>query len=302
MSETFAVWFDGPDVENGQISVRHLAPALLALGELVEEAHTVLRPDEPAVTLKVVATEEGSFQIDLVAMESIVEQVANLLTRQNIDTAADIVQILGLSVGGTGLGLFSLLKWLRGRKVASSTPTVDQGVVKLVLDDGDEIEIPSETLRLYRRLTIRKKVEEFVAPLKAVGITSIGFGKTRTSETTISADEVEHFAAPQLDDEQIVESTSERALQIVSPVFQEGNKWRFSDGDSTFHARVGDEHFINQVNSGLRFSKGDIVRVELLNRQWQTDEGLKVEREIVQVLEHIPRARQISIPFEAEDG
>ena len=234
-------------------------------------------------------------------MESIVEQVTNLLTRQNIDTAADIVQILGLSVGGTGLGLFSFLKWLRGRKVASSTPAVDRGVVKLILDDGDEIEIPSETLRLYQRLTIRKKVEEFVAPLKSVGISSIGFGKTRESEITISADELEYFAAPQLDDEQIVESTSERALQIVSPVFQDGNKWRFNDGDSNFHARVTDDLFIQQVDSGLRFSKGDIVRVELLNRQWQTDDGLKVEREVTRVLQHMPRARQISIPFESHE-
>lgn len=54
----------------------------------------------------------------------------------------------------------------------------------------------------------------------------------------------------------------EMMLKIVSIVFDEKQKWRFSDGESTFWARIADESFWQKIDEGsLAFRKGDRLKV-----------------------------------------
>ena len=66
----------------------------------------------------------------------------------------------------------------------------------------------------------------------------------------------------------------------------EDNKWRFYDGQTSFNAAVEDKGFIERVNSGERFGKGDVLVVELYIVQSESKGRLKTERVVKKVKEH----------------
>lgn len=84
-----------------------------------------------------------------------------------------------------------------------------------------------------------------------------------------------------------LETTITMGLVIESAVFKEGNMWKFSDGQTSFHAAIDDMEFLHRVNTGEeRFGKGDILIVELEIKQLKTIGSLKTERRIKKVIEH----------------
>jgi len=62
----FGIEYAGPELDAGTMPVRDLAPALLAMGELVAAASLVVYPERPPVALNIKATEPGSFVVRLI--------------------------------------------------------------------------------------------------------------------------------------------------------------------------------------------------------------------------------------------
>jgi hypothetical protein len=91
----------------------------------------------------------------------------------------------------------------------------------------------------------------------------------------------------QPEEETSFEGTSRVTLSLVSPVFKDGNKWRFNDGLSDFAAAILDTDFIAQVENGERFGKGDLLAVEMHTIQTRIGFKLNIERTIIKVLKHI---------------
>ena len=89
----------------------------------------------------------------------------------------------------------------------------------------------------------------------------------------------------------------EMRLKIVGIVFDEKQKWRFSDGDVTFWAKIEDDDFWQKIESGeLAFRKGDRLRVHC--RIVQKSDALgnfSAERTITKVIEIIPKPTQIKL-------
>ena len=90
----------------------------------------------------------------------------------------------------------------------------------------------------------------------------------------------------------VSENVVTMALILVAPVFQDGNKWRFSDGSASFAATIEDETFLVRVNNGERFGKGDVLTVEMRIVQTRTASKIGVERTVQRVLEHREAAQQ----------
>ena len=90
---------------------------------------------------------------------------------------------------------------------------------------------------------------------------------------------------PLLDNEQ------ETFLVLESPTFKEGNKWKFYDGQSSFYADMDDPEFLAKIDDGLRFGKGDVLKVTMRNVQKTVLGTIKLERIIVKVQEHKPWRR-----------
>lgn len=289
----FHVVFDGPALQSGSMDVRQLAPALLALGEMYQEAQRILYPDDQPLSLEVRATATGSFDVHLALTQSLWQQAVSMFSG---DTATAIADILAYTTATTGVVGFLLAARRRKIRLRETTPN---GTIRITFDDGTTFECPSEVLRLTESMVIRRALTEVVAPLDNEGITSVRFERTEAVGITVSSEQVDAFSLPPTPDEMLTDTVREEVLSLAAVAFTDGNKWRLTDGERTFFAAIEDQQFIDRVSSDqVRFAKHDLLRVRLRVQQWRTDGGLRTEYSVGEVLEHIPAARPVPLPFD----
>lgn len=292
----FSVVFDGPALTEGQMSVRDLAPALLALGELFAEASVIAYPGREPVALNIQATDKGSFDVNLILhVKDAWDAIADIFTS---DAATALANLTAVVTGAAGV--LTLIVSVR-RRVIKSRDQLPSGQIRITLEDGTSIEVPASVLALYDSLHIRVTAAEVVEPLGREGIDEIRF---RTDDglpmARIGAADAREFDIDEPADEALSDDVVQTYVSIATAAFIEGNKWRLSSGDQTFYASVDDPAFVERVNQGERFAKGDMLQVQMRVVQSHGPSGLQTQRSIVKVLEHIPRERQL--PFRSADA
>jgi hypothetical protein len=288
--------------------VHDLAPALLALGELFTEASTTLYPDRPPVALDIHATREGSFDVDLIlsAVEGAWEANEQLFGSSG---ATALVNLKELVLGSTAVSLIEFIKWLRGRSIAAEEPGLEPGTVKVRAgDDGTSLEVPQEVLKLHGKVTVRRSAKEVVRPVERQGVDR--FEAISEEEVTVSVgkQDLPSFDAiePPEEEEELQDSERETTVRIVAISWNEGNKWRFSEGadDASFFATIEDTTFLDGIEKGSeRFGKGDLLKCKLRTRQRKVGNRLEVEYQIVEVYDHIRTGgEQLHIGSEPDEG
>lgn len=86
----------------------------------------------------------------------------------------------------------------------------------------------------------------------------------------------------------MIDSSTDLLVQITAAVFQSGNKGRFSDGDHTFWAGIENQTFLDRIDAGEAFAKGDMLRGTIRTLQWRDVQGsLHAEKSITRVMEHL---------------
>jgi len=304
----FQVVYDGPALEHNTMEVRDLAPALIALGELLEQANLTLNGADVPIQVRVEASfQRGSFGINF-DIGSLWQSVLSLMPGHlSVESAKNLLADLGFvvdqlargsTIGGVGFGLIQFLKWLRNRRI-DKVELLQHGQVRVVVDK-DQIVLEDRVLKLYRNYRLRQALENAVkVPLDKDGIDYFAVADPNASErfVEISREERVFFAAPPVSEEELEETDDTRNLQLLSVTFKEDNKWRFSDGSSTFYAAMEDPEFLSSVENGRAFSQGDILKVVIGTRQWLKGDKLHSDFAIKKVLEHRKAAVQISIPF-----
>ena len=297
MAETaFGVAYDGPALADGRMAVRDLAPALLALGDLLADAAVTAYPDRGPVTLNIqAAPERGSFVIHLILeAKGVWDQVTSFFDSEGI-TALNNLE--GVVFGP--VGIFALIKWLRGRRIKHQE-RVREGYLRLTLEDGETIEVPTTVVELNGNPAVCEKAREVVAPLETEGVDSVEFRPSTQPALRVEIADLPAFEAAEPVEEQLGTNETLMVLSIDSVVFREGNKWRFSDGESTFWADIEDEAFLKRVREGREsFSSGDMLRCRLEVTQLRRDGRLHTERRVLEVLEHIRTEVQMEL---GEDG
>ena len=114
----FSIKYDGPALSSHQMDVKELAPALMALSDMLEEANKAIFNDIDKVRVNVKGNfKSGSFGIDIIAVQNITQQIVSLFSGPEATAAANLTTLLnGIGILGGGAGLSGLIKWLGGRK------------------------------------------------------------------------------------------------------------------------------------------------------------------------------------------
>ncbi|MPZ43026.1 MAG: hypothetical protein GEV05_06435 [Betaproteobacteria bacterium] len=283
----FSIVYDGEDVAEGAIDAKDLAPALLALAELFDEAHDLALPPEVQIRLRVRAGfEQGSFEVSL-ELATFYQQIVSLFGSSEASAWANLFQILGISgVLGTGFGLFQLIKHGRGRRTTSVTVEHTERVKITFEGDAEPVSVDRRVWELFKNLRARKAVERIVEPLKSRGIDLFKVRHKGKDTVEVTRDDFPAFVAPTEHEGETISVTDTR-VTIVAPSFEEENKWRVSDGSRTIYVAIEDEAFMHAVQSGeAAFRKNDILHVKLQIRQWIELGKLKAIYSIVQVIRH----------------
>lgn len=305
-SASFQVVYDGPALAGSTIDVRELAPALLAFGDVVEQANLTANAGRTSVFLRVTASfKSGSFGIDFSVVQSLMEQMAALFKEPGVVSARELTEHLGFvyAKGATAVvGLIAVVRWLRNRQI-TRVVLLDHGRARIELDD-DHLETEQRTIAMLRNFKLRQALEAALTePLGRPGYDSVAISDDPAAGfITITQAERGYFVAPAPESEPLADETSEANLQLVNVAFKDDNKWRFYDGTTQFHAAILDPRFIHRVRTGeASFSAGDILVVRLRKRQWLEGEVMKAEHEVLEVLKHRRGMAQIPLVFSGGD-
>ncbi|MDD5437682.1 MAG: hypothetical protein PHC70_00870 [Patescibacteria group bacterium] len=304
MNASFKISYDGPALADHEMNVKDFAPALLALGELLEEANGILNGKDVKLAVNIRATEQGSIEALLTAVQSVsstVGQMTSLFSGDQVSAvvnAKELLEIIGIGIGmgGSG-GVIGILKWLKGRQVKNVVELEDDKF-KLELEGGEVRLVSKKEIRLFTWLNIRKNIEAIIhVPLQKTGIEKVSL-ISDSGMQSVEKSETDYFIAPIVEREKMGDSIMKINLQIVNISFQEGGKWRFSDGNSMFFADITDKGFMEKIQKNEEvFARDDILFVDLKIKQYLENGLIKTEHEIVKILEHKSAAIQIQLPF-----
>lgn len=298
--EVISIAYDGASLARGSMDVKDLAPALMAISELFQEANSTLNGNAATVVVSVRSDfKKGSFQVDL---EVVVPILATLFGSAYIQNAANLATILGFLQNNAEkpfVSLIDLIAFAKGRMPKKATK-IDEETISIMFEgphhtDIEEITVTKPVGDLYVNVKAREQVQNIVKPVKAEGVDK--FIIKSNDHKTITKEELPYYETPEYE-EILLDETSISYLNLVAINFKEGNQWKFTDKVNEFWAPISDSIFVQKVESNeFSFSKSDTLKVKLRKIQKQTVKGLDTSYEVIEVLDHRP-AKQLKLNFE----
>ena len=301
--------YDGNALSDGTMDVKDLAPALMAYANFIIRANQVIGNEVPInVKLRADDVQKGSFDLVLEVVQSLLGQAKSLFKVAENTGLKDLSDLIGIgeTIGGTMTSIFGFLLLVKKHGGILKQKPIEIGV-QITFKDCVIQNVTNNVYNVYKDYESRKNLEGVVEPLKRDGISSFQYRdaekpSSKEALLVINKDDIQAFASPEkAEGEQIVNEISGRMVfHIVGIVFDENQKWRFSDGESTFWAKIADNDFWSYVEDGTyAFAKGDQLEVEYTIRQTvQAGGKSNVERVITKVVRKIPRPTQIKLDFE----
>ena len=303
-SAVFQTVYDGEALREHTIDVEQLAPAMLALGELVREANASINGDRSKVKLLVKANHENRcFDVGFELIQTFYSQIKTLLGDEQIKDAKELLEWLGI-IATPSIGLFAFLKFRKGRRVADLRQITDvdkRGMVSIRFEgDDNRIEVHNHVYDMSENKRILSATTGALAPLKTEGIDSVEFRSEDSGavkydkddatdiETSCQTDEVEEDYEPQ---------EIEARLEIYGPIFDvKAEAWRFNYGGDHIYADITETSIAQDAIERGRVSVGDMYRVKMEITEYRTPtKQLRKKYKILEVLDFIPAVRQPSL-------
>jgi len=290
LATDFKIRFDG---EQNQIDANTLINSLIHTTSIIQELNRNLESGKK-IDVKIKALEKGSFLVHIDLIETSLQSLKTLLTKENIEIGAAIVAGL--------VGLIEIKKFLKGKKAKSKTEDAGKVIIENV--DGNVLQVENFTFNIYENNTIIRDAlsQNFETLENDPSISS--FEITDNEEiplVKVDKDEFHDLAikSEQIsDDERII--TEAATLNIVRLSFDEKLKWEFYFKGNKISARIDDQNFYKLIEKGESFAKGDTLEVEFEIRQKfdsSVNTFINKSYAVKRILRHIKRDEQSKINF-----
>lgn len=289
--EALKIKFDG---ESHQIEANTFINSLLHFTTIVQELNRGLGATERKVEIKINALERGSFMVDLLIHVSDIAGAAGTLFSVNaLPAIADLIKSVG--------ALYNLAKFSKGEPTSVIETLNDS--VKIENTTGDITYIDNRVYHIYNTNSVVNDAitQEFKTLENDESVS--GFELLNTNNEKLFEAKREDF--PKLaykTTHQILPETKTVTktgmLNIVSLSFEKNKKWNFIFEGNPIAVKLTDDEFVELIDKGESFAKGDSLQAELeitqeFNKAVNT--YLNKSYKIVKILKHIPRPKQTSI-------
>lgn len=274
---TAIIRYDGPALENHEMDVHDLAPALLALGDLCGVANEALNGPDSAVRVIVRADmEHRCFQISFDLIQTTYDHLTTFMGKENVKTAKELLEWIGIIGGGTlfvGGGLFGLYKALyknsQEAETFKSPPTdlsheIRQGqveahmetgnIVYQIVGDDNRITVAPEVHLIARDARSLSSVKKILAPLSKAGVTKLEFEVDgRVTQYFSKTEAQELLRAP--DGPVVVRGERDHVSRITTSVgirkamFEGNAKWGLMYRKA-IEARIADREWLSNYQNG----------------------------------------------------
>lgn len=225
--------YDGPELSGHEMDVQDLAPALLALADIIQVANRKFNGDRAEIRVLVNAdVEQKCFMIDLSLVQSLLDQAKVFFDSERVKTARDIAEWIGLIGGGlgvTGGGIWKAMQLLKGGDKPPLQVTTVGGLTTVITGSGNTVVLPSETFLLVQDKQIVDRAKTVLRPLQREGYTSLAFLQDDTEIVSITDEEAAAIIAAPSDE--MVETPTEAVsviqgpVRIKSPQYEGHAKW-----------------------------------------------------------------------------
>lgn len=281
MQTNVTIRYTGPALDAGRMDVYEASANMIAFSEFMVSAVKTTYGDSAEAKAEVSGFKCGSFITSLIFYVG--GEAATVFTSLSQSQLWEVVK-----------HAFDLWKHLKGdhpKRVENHGLTCS-----VTNNNGQIINVRTDAVNLVFNEKTAPQVERFVKQaLSNEGYESMQInGEDGSNIVSVDRQEAGSFKSV---GRQVVltENTNRMIVQIVTAVFQDGNKWRLSDGERTFNAAILDGDFLTRVNQGERFGKGDVLDVEM--KVVQTGFGMKtsIDRSIIKVNRHLTPQEQSSL-------
>lgn len=290
----FKIKFDG---QQHQVDANVLISSLIHTTTIVQEVNKYLNSGKK-IEIKVKALQKGSFLCHIELIETTLDSLKNLLTKDNIEVGAAIV--------GTVVGLIELKKFLKGKKASDAKQEGNK--TKITNKDGNVLVIENATFNIYENSPVVKDAlaQNFDALNNDPAIT--GFEITDKNEKPLVRVDKSEFVNLSQKSEEVDEGERKlieaATVNVVRVSFEENLKWDFYYRGIKISAKIADPSFYELIDKGEAFAKGDILEVELqINQKFDDSVNTFVTKsyQVNKIVRHLSRNEQQKINFKSED-
>jgi hypothetical protein len=301
--------FDGPEVQAHEMDVTLLGPALFALGELCAASNQILNGPETKIQVKVRADVKANcVTIDLHLVQTVWQQVSDLLGNRNVATAEDICIWIGI-LSGSGaavlkgakkLNLVEFLRWKKDKKEKSAQPAPNGTIEVHIEGDNNTVLIAEPVYKLSKSPKVIESVKTLTRPIsEETGIHSATFIHNKKDHLKIdieSASELqEAFAESDETEPQIF--TAHIVVYGVT-LDSKSKHWKFKLNNKVENIDISETKIAQQAMERGGVWVGDTykVKVEMIERAMPNG-SFKTEFKVKEVLEFRPgfRATQVKL-------
>ncbi|PAF51994.1 hypothetical protein [Helicobacter sp. 13S00477-4] len=286
------ITYSGEGIVNGEIDLENFASSILNFGKALQVIKKYLGIEN--LDIKVIATKEGSFEVDLALITQGWEAFKNLFSSQEASVLANLITVLG--IGGVGSGIIALYQHLKGKEPKHIQKNEDN--ISITNQNNITLNFSSVVVDIYQDIKFREYMENFAkTPLDSDFIDKINIKHNDKILQIPKSDKEFYKKALWTKDTDIQTRIYTQTFSIVTLTFNKFNKWKLADSRGNINAIIKDEMFLSKIeNDEIEFAKGDklICEVELIEDL--SEDKINASYSILKVKEHIKSSKARRLP------